>query len=251
MRRRNGFTLIELLVVIAIIGVLIALLLPAIQQAREAAQRSQCQNNLKQIGLSLYNYQSALNAFPPSRLSHGYNHTGNGTPNPQILNTSGWTLLLPYFDNAPLYDLYNTSHAASNGRSDDFGYTSNGTIFAGAEANTTVVCSLVTGFLCPTDNGPVASGDFPYYAPTPTANSTASNYDFVTNAALFVSNGHLDRSTSTVHMFNDNCLIRLKDLTDGASQTIAVAETTRRTYNGSSPAVKWGHAGWVMIGLSP
>ena len=64
-RRRRGFTLIELLVVIAIIAILIALLLPAVQQAREAARRTQCKNNMKQVGLALHNYLSAISTFPP------------------------------------------------------------------------------------------------------------------------------------------------------------------------------------------
>src|SRR5205807_9989381 len=94
MRSRRGFTLIELLVVIAIIAVLIALLLPAVQGAREAARRSQCVNNMKQIGLALHNYASTHNAFPPSKIYSGscsvHSNGGKGL----VLDTTGFTMLL-------------------------------------------------------------------------------------------------------------------------------------------------------------
>lgn len=86
-----GFTLIELLVVIAIIAVLIALLLPAVQQAREAARRTQCKNNLKQLGLALHNFHDTFRHFPVGEYNDDH-------------NSWGWTIfLLPYFDQAPLY----------------------------------------------------------------------------------------------------------------------------------------------------
>ncbi|MGE3316336.1 MAG: DUF1559 domain-containing protein, partial [Planctomycetaceae bacterium] len=96
-RSRRAFTLIELLVVMAIIGVLIALLLPAVQNAREAARRTQCKNNLKQIGLALHNYLDAMKVFPPSFCVDGPTGTGGGE----------WSIqarILPYAEQANLYE---------------------------------------------------------------------------------------------------------------------------------------------------
>ena len=105
-RFRFGFTLIELLVVIAIIAVLIALLLPAVQQARESARRTQCKNNLKQIGLALHNYHDTFNTFPPLE-----NHLRTflaGTDNEWGDRPGTFLLfLLPYIDKAPLYSTLN------------------------------------------------------------------------------------------------------------------------------------------------
>ena len=97
--RLRGFTLIELLVVIAIIAILIALLLPAVQQAREAARRTQCKNNLHQIGIAIHNYHDTFRIFPPGHVtSVHYDVTDN--------TMWGWAvMILPYIDQSPMYNL--------------------------------------------------------------------------------------------------------------------------------------------------
>ena len=101
-KRTRGFTLIELLVVIAIIAVLVSLLLPAVQQAREAARKTQCRNNLKQLGLALMNYESSYKVFPMEKITF--------TPVAQTWTT----MVLPFLDQQPMYDLYNFSLEWSN-----------------------------------------------------------------------------------------------------------------------------------------
>lgn len=104
---KRGFTLIELLVVIAIIAILIALLLPAVQQAREAARRTQCKNNIKQLGLALHNYHDVYNVLPPGQINPGVNtdarlpYTSNCSV--ECKNITGYLLLLPYLEQTPLY----------------------------------------------------------------------------------------------------------------------------------------------------
>jgi prepilin-type N-terminal cleavage/methylation domain-containing protein/prepilin-type processing-associated H-X9-DG protein len=114
----SGFTLVELLVVIAIIGILVALLLPAIQAAREAARRSQCVNNLKQMGIAAANFESAQKAFPPG--ASGCYHLGNPCPckdlgsaaetHKQFHRASGFVMMLPYMEDTSLYNLGHWEH---------------------------------------------------------------------------------------------------------------------------------------------
>lgn len=103
--RRHGFTLVELLVVIAIIGILIALLLPAVQAAREAARRMQCGSNLKQIGIALHNYESAHRVLPPAVIYWPIlppnNGSNRGSPGHTLL-----ALILPFLEQTAQYDMY-------------------------------------------------------------------------------------------------------------------------------------------------
>jgi len=145
--RSWGFTLIELLVVIAIIGVLIALLLPAVQQAREAARRSQCVNNLKQIGLALHNYVDANKTFPGNE--SGYT-SGIGHANTWM------AMILPYLDQGSIYDRLNFSF---------LGNGSSGTM--AILANKTAYNTMIAGFTCPSDvyDSTVAIDVYPAFMP--------------------------------------------------------------------------------------
>ncbi len=130
--RQSGFTLIELLVVIAVIGVLVALLLPAVQQAREAARRIQCVNNLKQIGLALFNYESSVGAFPPGYIDLQTNP--NFTPDLDMGSGWGWAAhSLPYMDQQNLYNSINFNLGTRNVN------------------NSTCVMTTLTVYQCPSD----------------------------------------------------------------------------------------------------
>src|SRR5262245_48614493 len=135
--RRGGFTLIELLVVIAIIAVLIALLLPAVQSAREAMRRAQCTNNLKQIGLGMHNYHSVHNTFPLGGTVGFTQAYGTTYTNAPWGTWSAQALLLGYMEGQPLYNAANFNWVCCWG--------------SGGYVNSTVTLTILNVFICPSD----------------------------------------------------------------------------------------------------
>jgi prepilin-type N-terminal cleavage/methylation domain-containing protein/prepilin-type processing-associated H-X9-DG protein len=144
-RHRLGFTLIELLVVIAIIGVLIALLLPAVQQARDAARRNTCTNNLKQIGLALHNYLDAHKVVPPDGMRDIWNSP---------VKNNSWSLtsqLMPYIDQTSVADQLNFSRGSYQGTQAEVAYGVNWNL---PDANMTARATVIRALICPSDPNP-------------------------------------------------------------------------------------------------
>ena len=197
--RRPGFTLIELLVVIAIIGILIGLLLPAVQSAREAARRMQCSNNLKQLGLGLHNYESGLGVFPPALVM-----AGQGM---QATWTNGWSAhgrLLPYMEQGPMFDAINFS----------FHYE--------VPQNLTVTAQTLDIFVCPSEVNPMpkVEEEDGLTLVFGTINYGVNRGDWYVWGGF---NGPRDRGAFTVNRSR-----RLAEFRDGLSQSLLAAEV--RTY---------------------
>jgi prepilin-type N-terminal cleavage/methylation domain-containing protein/prepilin-type processing-associated H-X9-DG protein len=187
MRSKQGFTLVELLVVIAIIGVLIALLLPAVQAAREASRRSSCSNNLHQIGVAINNFHAARNRFP----------MGRGTPFPLVFSVHAY--LLPYFEEANLQSLIDFKQPPLT-----FGASSG---LANEPAATTKLSMLI----CPSDAGEVPGLNF---GPTNYVGNVGSGT---------VAAGSIKKADG---VFFDGSKISFRYVTDGSAKTAAFSEST-------------------------
>lgn len=246
MKIRRAFTLIELLVVIAIISLLIALLLPAVQSAREAARRMQCANRLKQIGLSLHNYHDTHRMFPAA--GRGYGMSTCMPAGGQIKNSNGLVSILPFLEQQSVYDLFNHEEAFSN--HNGFGV---GTVVgdAGTNGNAAVSERVMNVFLCPSDStGPKdrpLSGS--YYGPADGYVAAATNYDFVTSALDYWEGNCSVRPKSQKRMFGEDSSTRMRDVTDGLTNTLMVGETTKWHVNGR--AFAWAYRSHVMTGIDP
>jgi prepilin-type N-terminal cleavage/methylation domain-containing protein/prepilin-type processing-associated H-X9-DG protein len=255
----RGFTLIELLVVIAIIAILIALLVPAVQKVREAAARTQCSNNLKQLGLALHNYHDEFGRFPPGRKSLGStegNSIATYAPDPVSYNLHGLVLLLPYIEQEGLYRQFNLNGASSNFLGSSLGYPMGGAVLATPDAiasgNAALSATIISNLLCPADSGDPRIAPNSHYSPDGGAGVQAAktSYDFIADAdGVGYYNYWRHQSSATRHIFGENNTTRFTDITDGTSNTLAMGEQTLATYNGMTSA--WAYAAWTSVGIDP
>jgi prepilin-type N-terminal cleavage/methylation domain-containing protein/prepilin-type processing-associated H-X9-DG protein len=218
-RRPGGFTLIELLVVIAIICVLIGLLLPAVQAAREAARRAQCLNNLKQFGLALHNYHGMFDTFPPGYVSNTQGNQPNGV---DVGPGWGWgAMLLNHLEQAPLFNAVNFSLSTTD------------------PGSQTVRRTGPSTFLCPSDPG----GRRPLTIKDGSGNTLVGDLaagQYVAVAGQWEPEEFPAQNTG---LFYRNSRISIRDVTDGTSTTLMAGE---RSQNVASAT--W--VGMVPFGLS-
>ena len=243
---QRGFTLIELLVVIAIIAVLIALLLPAVQQAREAARRTQCKNNLKQIGLAIHNYHDIYNVFPAASLHWNIDFTGTALTNNSD-SAWGWgAMILPQIDQAPLF---NTLGVSSQGLED----------LLVNPATRPLAQQKLAVYRCPSDTAPDLNTWRAFYNSKYGGSGVDGRHSpqgfFVASANYTANHGTNWTLVAQYYQFGQDpygvfwtdSKLSFRDITDGTSNTIFIGE---RKWNNCKAAI-WigprnvnGHGDW-------
>ncbi len=202
LRARGGFTLIELLVVMAIIGVLIALLLPAVQAARGAARRVQCVNNLMQFGIAVQTYENGVEVLPPGTV----NPTGPIVSKPVGYHASWIAQILPYLDEKNVYNHLNFQHGMYD------------------VANATVRTVTIGTLCCPSDPSSRFGGAVGWSNYAGNHNDKEAAIDTSNNGLLYL-----------------NSAVRSEDIEDGASHTVLIGERIGTSISGSGAGLGLGH----------
>ncbi|WP_435016480.1 DUF1559 domain-containing protein [Tundrisphaera sp. TA3] len=228
-RPRRGFTLIELLVVIAIIAVLIALLLPAVQAAREAARRSQCINNLKQIGLAMHNYESTNSSFAPGKKGCCF-----GT----------WTVfVLPYMEQSNSYNAWNFVGDPTNAATDIFRYSGVG--------NSTVARSRIMAYTCPSDTPNAPSGGVHSYNYAVNFGNTGQIQQTISVGGIDYTFGGAPFSDIMKGTTSQVGVSTIASVTDGTSNTMMLSEVIQAQGVDLRGFVMWGDAAAFEAFLAP
>ena len=240
LRSRRGFTLIELLVVIAIIAILVALLLPAVQQAREAARRSQCLNNLKQMGVGLANYEETHGVLPPALINSGRYSNGLAVNGP-TRNTTGWTLLFPYLDQQNRSEGWDFDAGSSGSNPRAGGPTPDDTV------NEEFWNEPINSLMCPShpDAGQRSSsgaGGSAFYSRRNALRgsylfSTGINTDYDANYGAYLN----DRRQGA---FGNNGGARISNISDGTSNSFLIGEA----WGGGRNKTSGSYGPWQVVG---
>ncbi|MGH7127924.1 MAG: DUF1559 domain-containing protein, partial [Planctomycetaceae bacterium] len=219
-RVKRGFTLIELLVVIAIIAILIALLLPAVQQAREAARRTQCRNNLHNIGLALHNYHDVYKMFPIGhQMRKNGENAGSGTQLFRRRGGTGWAwsyYILPYIDGAPLYNAFDDNVSIADVRIDGSA--------TGNDNNKDLAKTAAPWARCPSSIAPPTrrftpnAGQYSFDVAVPTYKAGGGSFHGAAGGWPFQ---NVKRRNG---FFHRDSRIKIRDVTDGMSNTICIGE---------------------------